>query len=350
MLTAEQKKQQVLERIAQRHNSRSLRGMTLRNANGDIDPSSLGYQEAIDTLTYIRKEIVSQVFYEVPPAKYVNIAVGEGAFSQSILTNLSISASGNFFDGIINQGAGNDRLNSVQAGVTPVSVPVVNWAKTLGYSIFEIEQALASLSWDYIVGLEEARKTNWDLGIQECAFLGAPSDDRVRGLLNQADVNINTAVITKAISSMTADEFNAFISSILSAYLANCNSTVMPDTFVIPLSDWVDLAGPVSATYPNVMKIEWLQKAFDKIVQKPVSIMPLAYCDAGNNSSRGINKQRYALYRKNPQTIRMDVPVPYTTTAPNTANNFQFQNVAYGQFTGVKAYRPLEVLYFDYTP
>ena len=147
---------------------------------------------------------------------------------------------------------------------------------------------------------------------------------------------------------MSASEFNTFISTIISAYLTNANSTVLPDTFVIPLSDWVDLAGPVSETYPNVMKIEWLQKAFDKICQKKVNILPLAYCEASQNASRGVNMNRYALYRKDLETIRMDVPVMYTSTAPNTANNFQFQNVAYGQFTGVKAYRPLEVLYYDY--
>ena len=344
------KLKEELAELQARKNSRIQRGMTLRNSNGDIDPSGFGYQEAIDTLTFIKSKVVEQVFYEVPPAEYVPIAVGDGAFMQNILTNQVISASGNFFDGVINQGAGNDKISAVQAAVNPVTVPVKNWAKSLGYSIFEIEQALAAMNWDYITGLESARKKNWDLGIQETAFLGDPTDVSVLGLLTQPDVNVNTSVITKPISAMSASEFNTFISTIISAYLTNANSTVLPDTFVIPLSDWVDLAGPVSETYPNVMKIEWLQKAFDKICQKKVNILPLAYCEASQNASRGVNKNRYALYRKDPETIRMDVPVMYTSTAPNTANNFQFQNVAYGQFTGVKAYRPLEVLYYDYNP
>lgn len=334
--------------LARRHNARSAAGMTLRNANGDIDPTTLGYQIAIDTLTYIKKKMVEQKFYKVAPAKYLPMLVGEGSFSQSILTNLQVSASGDFEEGIINQGIANDRIANVSAGIAPITVPVVNWAKSIGYTLIEIEQALSSLNWDYITGLEKSRKMNYDLGIQMIAFLGSLSTPGVYGLYTQPDVNINTAVITKAISAMDPTEFQSFIAAVVEAYRVNCNRTTYPDTFVVPESDWNGLADPVSPTYPNVMKIEWLQKALDMVCMQKVTILPSAYGEASQNTSRGINKQRYALYAKDEETIRMDLPVYYTPTAPNTANNFQFQNVAYAQFTGVRAYRPLEVLYFDF--
>jgi hypothetical protein len=44
----------------------------------------------------------------------------------------------------------------------------------------------------------------------------------------------------------------------------------------------------------------------------------------------------------------MDIPVDYTNTLANSLDNFNFQNVGYGQFTGVQTYRPLELLYFSY--
>ena len=56
----------------------------------------------------------------------------------------------------------------------------------------------------------------------------------------------------------------------------------------------------------------------------------------------------YALYRYDAESIRMDVPVNYTPTQPNSLNNFQFQNAAYGQYTGVGFYRNLETLLFSY--
>lgn len=341
------------DNAALRQQRLSLMGMSVRNANGDIDPSSMGYQEAITTLTYIKKQIVKQVFYTLPngPAEFVPIAVGEGAFSQAILTNLSVSSSGKFEEGIINQGSGNDRLASATAGVTPVTVPVVNWAKTIGYSIIEVEQALRASNWDFLENIHKARKENWDLGIQEIAFLGAESDSRIMGLLNQSDVNINTSLITTPIKSMSASQFASFVEGLLAAYLSNCNQTTMPNMFTIPLSDFVGLAGPVSPDFPLVSKMKYLQDAFDAILGVGMmKIKATAYNNAAQNASRGINKNRYVLYKYDPETVRMDIPVDFTVTAPNTVNNFQFQDAAYGQFTGIKAYRPLEVLYLDETP
>ena len=43
----------------------------------------------------------------------------------------------------------------------------------------------------------------------------------------------------------------------------------------------------------------------------------------------------------------MNIPLDYVTTQFNTLDNFNFQNVAYGQYTGTTIFRPLEVLYFD---
>lgn len=335
---------------AQRQQRLSLAGLSIRNANGDIDLSSLGYQITIDTLTFIKQEIVEQKFYTVAPADFVPIAVGEGAFDQNILTNLVISTSGAFEEGIINQGQANDRVAQANAAISPVTVPIKNWAKGIGYSIIEIEQALRASNWDQIAALHEARATNWQLGIQDTAFLGLKGDANVKGMLNQSDVNVNTAVITKSISSMSASEFASFVANLIKVYQANCNKTAMPNMFAIPLSDYVGLGTPVSETYPMISKLEYLKKMFAEIVPGGVSVQGLAYSEAEENASRGINKQRYTLYRKDPKSLRMDIPVDLTMTQPNTYNNFNFQDAGYGQFTGAKAYRPLEMLYFDYTP
>lgn len=342
-------KKAELQKMQARHNRRALAGLTLRNANGDIDTGSAGYEEAITTLTFIRQQVVEQVFYTIAPADFIPVVVGEGAFEQNILTNLSLNTSGKFEEGIINQGGNNDRLMSAGAAVVPVTIKIVNWAKSVGYSIIEIEQALRSGSWDYIEQLHKARKKNWDLGIQETAFLGLLNDSGVKGLLTQDDVNVNTSLIGTKIKDMSASQFSTFVAALLGAYLSNCNQTVMPDTFVIPLSDYVGLAAPVSSDFPMVSKLEYLKKAFAEIVPGGVQIMGTAYNDAAQNTSRGINKDRYVLYRKNEETLRMDIPVDYTTTAPNSVNNFQFQDAAYGQFSGTKVYRPLEVLYIDKT-
>lgn len=332
----------------QKYNSRSLVGAQLKNANGDIDLSGLGYQYTMDSLTYIIKKVVEQKFYTVPFADFVPVVVGEGSFSQNLLQNISISTSGDFEEGDINQAEGNSRLASVDASVSPVTRVVKNWAKAMTYNVIEFEQAIRAMNWDIIEARVKARKKNWDLGMQSMAFLGHSTDANVKGLHTLAGVNINTALITKTISSMTAAEFSVFVAGIISAYLSNCNRTAMPNTFLMPLADYVGLSAPVSSDYPLISKKKYLEDAFASVIDGGVEIKGVAYGEAAVNTARGVNKARYVLYRNDEDTIRMDIPVDLTVTQPNTLDNFNFQNAGYGQYTGVVALRPLEVLYFDY--
>ena len=334
-----------------RHNAKSLQGMTLRNANGDIDESSLGYQIAIDTLTYIKKQVTEQKFYEIPVADYVPVAVGDGAFSQNILTNLAINTSGDFEQGIINQGIGNDRLAGADAGISSKSIVVTNWAKAVSYSIFDIEQALVANNWDLIESKHRARKKNWDLGVQMIAFIGSLHDSNTLGLYTQTQVNSNTALIAATLSSKTADQFAAVVAGLLAAYQSNCAYTAMPTHFIIPQDDYLGLAAPVSNTYPFNSKLEYLKRAFAELVPGGVKILPCVYGVPAYNKTRintSTGYHRYILYRHDPESVRMDIPVDYTVTQPNSLNNFSFQDAAYGQYTGVWAYRQLEMLYFDF--
>lgn len=345
----------VQNALEQKYQLRSLRGQTLMNATGDsIDMTSVGYQIAIDTLTWIKKSIVEQIFYEVSVPDYVDIAVGEGAFAQNILQNLVLNTSGDFEQGNIGQGGSNDRIAQAGAARSSKTVQVMNWAKGISYSIFEIQQALQASNWDYIASLHESRKENWDLGIQMIAFLGSLGDNtNFPGLFTLSNVNSDTTTITATISSLGTSAFNTFVSAIIESYRSNNNRTVYPNTFVIPEDDYNGLATMVTtAGYSAVSKIDYLKKAFDQMVPGGVKILPSAYGIPAYNKTRGLNSDngyhRYILYRKNPKTIRMDIPVDLTVTQPNTLNNFQFQDAAYGQYTGVAAYRPLEVEYFDF--
>ncbi len=335
---------------------RSTQGLTLMNANGDVNSTGLGFQIAIDTLTYIKKQVTTQKFYTVPFADFVPVAVGDGAFAQTLLTNLEFSNVGDFEAGIIRSGESGGRLSAADSSVAAKSIKVVNWAKQIGYNLFDIEQALVANNWDAIAAKERSRKKNWDLGLQEIAFLGQKSDTAVTGLLNNANCTINTSLITEPIYGMTAAEFATFVAGLISTYFTATASTQMPDTFVIPYTDFLGLQtmvpnviGASEGTY-GISKLEFLLRAFRGATQNAnFTIKPLAYCDAANNASRtGLNKQIYALYNKDAESLRMDIPVDYTATQPNSTNNFSFQNVAYGQFTGVGVYRNLEVLYFQY--
>ncbi len=314
--------------------------------------NDLGYEISITTLSTIMKKITEQKFFEIAPADYLPVRVGEGAWSSNLVTYRSFAMADDFETGIINTGANNSRLAAGDAGVDSLNIKVQNWGKSIGWSIFDLELAAKSGNWDLVSAKEKSRKKNWDLGIQRIAFLGAQglngSTGSCKGLLNQSGVTANTAVITKAIKSMSTAELKTFQAAILEAYRANCNRTAWPTHFIIPESDYNGLAAQSSQDFPIKSVLQLLEEAFQVITRnKSFKILPLAYADS---SYSGLGVQRYTLLNYDEESLRMDIPVDYTNTLANSLDNFSFQNVGYGQFTGVLAYRPLEMMYFQYTP
>lgn len=331
-------------------------GMTLGNAsNGAIDSATLGYQYTIQTTTLIRAETVNQKFYEIPFASYIPVIPGEGAWMEDIKTNLVYKLGGYFEQGIINTGSNQQKFAKVNVGTAAVTQAVALWAKSYDYSIFEVNKALALNNWDVVSGKLEALKTEWDLGIQKCSFLGLLQDQtNFPGLLSQASVNANLTVIPANISAFSTAQYQTFVSGVLAAYFANSNNTVMPDHFSIPMDDYLGLAAFVNPSFPlaGSMFIDLLEAAFKKITGNPnFVIFGVLYgkmsVNAGFWTANGT--QRYCLYRKDPKSVRMDLPMDFILAAPVPVGPVTFEGLGYGQFTGVIALRPAEMLYFDHT-
>ena len=328
-----------------------INGLRLTNAAGDIDPSSAGYQYMIDTLSYIRSTIIDQKFYEVPggPATFVPFDVGEGAWSDEIIQNTTFLEGGSFFEGDTANQDSTHRLAEVTVGLDPIRMPTRIWAKATPWTIFEVARA-GRVNWDVVSSKLLSLKKNWDLGIQELTFLGHPQGD-ITGLLNNANVTINTTLITTPISAMTETQFAALVRGLYAAYWTNSQRTAVPDTFVIPSDDYAGLADPVSNSFPVRDKLEYLTTALKKITRNDsFEILPLAYSDSEVNTERGINENRYVLYRRQPDTLKMAVPVDFTMLEAESTNRINWQQAAYGQYSGVLINRPREVLYIDQTP
>lgn len=309
--------------------------------------NSLGYEISITSLTTIMKKITEQKFFEIAPADYFPVRVGEGAWSSNLVTYRSFQLGAVFEDGIVNLGANNSRLAVADAGVDSLTIQVFNWAKTIGWSIFDLELAAKAGNWDLVTAKEKARKRNWDLGIQKVAFLGANSGSNgaCLGLLNQSGITTlaSPSWFPAPISTLTTGQLKTFTASIVEAYRNNCQRTAWPTHFIIPESDYNGLASQASADFPIKSTLQLLEETFQTICRnKNFKILPLAYADGPYS---GLTTQIYTLLNYDEESIRMDIPVDYTNTLANSLDNFMFQNVGYGQFTGVLSYRPLEMLY-----
>lgn len=320
------------------------------NSVGDSQDNLTGYQIQTDTLTYIIKEITRQSFYLENVGAHIPIRIGEGAFSRNLLTNRTFSMADDPETGFVRDGGGDQRISMVDVAVDGVTTYVANWVKGVAYSLIDVEQALRANNWDLISELHMARKTNWDLLVQKIAMLGSNTDTRMPGLLTNTGVNTIGGVITTAISGMNSTQFAALLQNLISSYWTNAQSTALPNTFVIPYTDYLGLQVLVPGTvgtYPVPM-ISYLQDAFRAAVKQKeaeFNIVPSAYCDAANNPS-GLHY--YMLYRNDARTLRMNLPVDYTVTQAGTLNNLQFQDAAYGQITGVTVLKNLEIAKYTY--
>ncbi|MCK5640897.1 MAG: DUF2184 domain-containing protein [Gammaproteobacteria bacterium] len=328
-----------------RNHANILVGNSILNANGTLNRESAAFQYVIDTMSYIREQIIGQKFYKVAPADYMPVDVGEGSWSEETVQNLVYDLTGSFFDGDVNSNAAGGRIPQVDAALEPIRMPNVTWAKGTMWSIVEIEKASRG-NWDIVESKLKTLRTNWDLGIQEVAFLGHPVNTAVTGLLTAADVTSDLTLITEPISGMTEAEFQAFIAGLLARYYANSGDTEMPDTFLIPTDDYLGLGTAASATYPNISKFEYLQNTFKKMTgNEAAKILPLSY---GQSTRNGLGVERYALYKDDPETLSMNIPFDFNLLDVNTGDNFYFKQPSYGQYSGVLVNRPAEMLYFDY--
>lgn len=313
--------------------------------------NALGYEIQITTLTTIAKKISEQKFYEIFPADYIPMVAGEGAWSSNITTYRSFQLGQVFEDGIINLGGQNSRLASVDAGVDALNILVYNWAKEIQYTIPELEQASRSGNWDLVAAKLESLKTNWDLGIQKIAFLGAlnlnGASGTCLGLLNQPGITTNTSIISKFIYSMTTTELQTLCALLVESFRENCAFTAWPTHFQLPEKDYNGLAAQSSPDFPIKSILQVLEESLQIVTRnKAFKILPLAY---GNSAQNGTSNYIYTLYRYDEKSMKMNVPVPFTNTLANSVNNFQFQSAAYGQFTGVQVLRPLEMMYFTHS-
>ncbi len=324
------------------------------NATGDTNDIAMGFQVALDTATYYRKQITEQRFYTVKEGldTFVPMTTGEGAWSESMLTNRSFSEGGAFSDGIITDGGQSAKLSTVTASMATITQVINTWGKKKTWSIIQVQKALRNNNWDFIYHLEVARKTNYDLGVQEVTFLGLQNDTtNTPGLLNNPAATVDTSTITTAISAMSAAQFSTLVSTVLGLYFNNTNNTTLPNKFVIPMSDYLGLSNLIPGTlgtYPVPM-IQYLLEAFRRECGPDFQIIGVAYAQAAiNNTMRGINKNIYMLYKHDMGSLIMNHPVPYTATQPGTQDNFTFSDAAYAQFTGVLALRPLELYKMQY--
>jgi Uncharacterized protein conserved in bacteria (DUF2184) len=318
--------------------------------------NSLGAEINITTLTTIVRAVSQQKFYDVPFAQYVPVNVGEGAYSTQLTTWRSFVLGDSFETGIIDTGSNNTRLAQGDAGVDAQNLKVLNWAKEIAWNVIELQYAQKTGSWDLITAKEVSRKTNWDLGIQRIAFLGANGENgasgNCQGLLNQSSTVYDTTLLgagnTITGLATTPQNLSNFITNLLTRYRNQNNGSAWGTHLIVPESDFLGFGTATSAQFPLKPIIEYMLESFKLMTGNPnFKILPLRYAMAANNTIGGASGTNvYTMLNYDEKSIRMNLPVDYTPTMAQSLNGFQYQNVGFGQFTGVQVLRPQELFQF----
>ena len=97
-------------------------------------------------------------------------------------------------------------------------------------------------------------------------FLGSKSISKVYGILNQSEPTIDTSTITENISSMDVNDFESFVAKVLGLYWANSNDTALPNTFLMPMDDYLGLGIPLSAAFPlGDTRLDYMLRVFKQL-------------------------------------------------------------------------------------
>jgi len=304
-----------------------------------------GYADIdITLLTIIEREVSQQKFYRVNPEDFIPVDHTQGGFADymTVLRNF-ITAEGDIDSWT--RGVDNDNARRGQDGakLESVSLKVHNLNKMISYSLFELRQSMQTGRWNIVTEKERARKIDYDISVQRALLLG---DNGHKGLLNQSEVTVNSTLLTKKISSMSAAEFKAFLAALLPTYYTATEMTALPDTLAIAPSDYLGLGVAVDEQYPvfTTMK-QRLEDVFKEMTGNAnAKIVPLAYCEP--NFHGGYYK--YVLYRKDFDTIRAYQPFDYNVVQGATVDGMNYQNTAWARLSDVFVNRPKEMLYLSF--
>lgn len=309
------------------------------------------YKQAIDTLTAIDRRVIEQKFYTVNIPDFVDIDAGNGAFKDQIFNFQTFDVAGDGFEGFQVDVSNESRMPTVDISYNGRIDQRRMWNKKVAYKLSDIKQIQSILrepveqrNFDVIEKKLEARKRNFDLMLQDVAFLGNPVFNDIDGLLNNSEVTVDATLLTAGLGSLTDAQFQVVVGNILAKYVAQTNYTELsPNRLIMPYSDFLSLTQINSIQFPMKSKLEVLEDAFKRATMNPdFKILASPYAEAGRN---GTENNIYVLYRKDPDVLVLDLPVEYTTTAFGTNDNYVFYNVGYGQVGGVRIFRPQEVLY-----
>lgn len=299
--------QYTKEQYAEKVKSNLMKAQVNNSGISDV----AGLQQATTTLTQLISGVVETKFYELSGQKlsdFTAIEVGKGAYATDLL-QYAVNYVGQEGQGWINptaNGIAKDANHTIQIG----SMRIKNHFWRGDYSISnELVQMgrVNDQTFSIIEEHEKARKKSYDLEIQKKHFFGFDGEADSTGLLNQANVAVNTTLMTATLAKMTDAQFQTFLASVGAEYGRNSQYAIQFNRMLIPTSDFLSLGQPFGQF--GLSRLAVLEDALKRVAGADFKIVHAKYCDMANQAGNGA---RYVFYNADADNLCAFMPKPYT--------------------------------------
>lgn len=317
----------------------------------EVRVNDLGYDQIITTLSAVETRVARQKNIEFGIKEAIDVVEGVGAWKEQGVYFKSFANGGDTLDSWrIDQAQMGATKSQATASMSKETYPLMFLAKMCAYTRVELEQAAASGVWNAIEEKSWARRREFDLRFAELVYKGT-ADGIYHGLLTLPNVYTETdTVITKRLSAMTDSEFQTAINQMFSASYTASNYTAKPNRLLIPELDRIGLASTWSSYgagfAQGITRLARLEEAFRNFTGDANARV------IGTNFANGAlngGVETYAMYRKDPFELKIEMPVPYGIYPGASVDGFNFQDTALAQVSGVVSKYDQQFVYFKNT-
>ena len=313
--------------------------------------NDLGYDQVITTLSAVETRVARQKNIEFGIEEAIDIVEGVGAWREEGVYFKSFANGGDSLDSWrIDHAQMGATKSQATASVSKEVYPFMFLGKMISYTRTELEQAAASGIWNVIEEKAWARRREFDLRFAELVYKGT-ADGVYHGLLTLPNVHTESdTIIKKRLSAMTDAEFQAAMSAMFQNSYATAEYTAKPNRLLIPELDRIGLASTYSSYgagfAQGITRLARLEEAFRNYTgDANAKVIGSNFANAGLNA--GV--ETYAMYRKDPFELKIEMPVPYGIYPGASVDGFNFQNTALAQVSGVISKYDKQVVYFKNT-
>lgn len=139
-------------------------------------------------------------------------------------------------------------------------------------------------------------------------------------------------------ASKTPDEILADLNGIVTSIISTTNGVEAPDTMIMPIEQWRDIATRRLSDSDSETVLSFFLKT-NGIIRNIDWAVELNAAGAGGTD-------RYMVYPKSPDYIRVEIPKPYREEPPQQ-KGMEFEVVAEQRTAGILVYYPLAFAYGD---